>query len=269
MLEEIPGSGGSEFTTKGADFEREFLCEWDERFLVCPRIGQSHPEWAWAIVKRVRIRPEGAPVARRWGSAYTHARIEVAYTQEYQRPKLGDPPRVTWHAEVEALRTGVGFIWDDTGEVAEDPECSPAIPIPMQICTIDMAVNSFPKIMIDGLIGKVNNSDFEGAAKGCLLFLDYDFTAELDWETNCWYFRIQFRLAQKQWEHNKVWRPPIPDVDENGKFMRYQNKNTGAVNYTTDSALIGRLVYKNEGGWTTTTPRAYAETDFDVIYTLL
>lgn len=272
MLREVPGSGALEGTQNGMECRREFLCDWDERFVVCPKPGQADPQYPLLTVKTFRIEGEGAPVVTGFGNEYELARIFITYTFEYNRPKLGDPPSITWTGEVEYLKTGIGYVWDDTGEVIEDSDITVAQPSWIDTCVIDAPVATFPKATLDGIRGKVNDFTFEGIEAGCLYFSDYRANAERDWDTEQWYWRLTITLVQKPQSWNLVWRPPVPDVDADGNLMRYQDKDAGAANYETDPAKVGRLVYKSgtseTGAWTTTTPKAFEEADFSVLLSL-
>jgi hypothetical protein len=189
----------------------------------------------------------------------------VDYSFEYRKLLLGDPPRVTWQGSTEVLYTGAGKIWDDTGEMIDISDDSAAQIYPVINYSIDLAVSEIPVDTLTSLLGHVNNDAFQGADAGTMLFLDFNAEARYSYEDVQWYYQVTLNFYWRMRSHNEVYRPPIQDRDKKGALLFYQDKDAAAPNYTADSALASRPIYKAEsadGVWTTTTPANYPEGDF-------
>lgn len=124
-------SGRIKETTKGMSCHREFIGPWNEVMQEAPKINSTHPLYSYMTVKEREFIPEGAPVVTAWGNFTELLRCNLDYTFEYQRPKLGDPPRKSWKTESEALMIGQGRVYDDCSEIVEATDFSAAVPFTM------------------------------------------------------------------------------------------------------------------------------------------
>ncbi|MCE5200849.1 MAG: hypothetical protein ABFD54_05990 [Armatimonadota bacterium] len=266
-------SGRIKETVKGCTCHREFIGPWDEVFLGAPKINSPHPLYPYMTVKEREFVPEGAPVLTGWGNQTELCRCILDYTFEYQRPKFGDPPRLSWKTESEALMTGQGRVWDDCGEVVEATEFSAATSFTMINFTADLAVVEFPISTILACINKVNDTSWQGCDAGTVLFKDFSEQAEWDPETQAWYYRAQYEFLWRSRPHNEVWRGPIPKRDSTGYILYYQNTDADGDNYTTDATKTGHPVPKGgvagEWAWTSLTPAIYESADFSQLVTIV
>jgi hypothetical protein len=270
------GNGRIKLTRTGATCHREFLGLWSD---TAPVIGTPHPTFPYLLVDSVELVPEGAPMGTSDGVGTTeNLRILVDYVYNYQRPKLGDPPRVNYEVVSEALLTGAGRVWDDCGEVVEAEDFSTATMYTQIRVTVDMAVDTLPLATVRALVNKVNDIAWQGAPAGCMLFESASAQAEFDWDTAVWYFRVQYTFLERDHPHNEIWRGPIPMRDSAGNIMYYQGKTqyldppTNAEpdpTYTATATLVGHPMPKagtpGAAAWTTTTPKIYEDGDFTVL----
>lgn len=264
-------SGRIKETVKGATCHREFIGPWDEVFQDAPKINSPHPLYPYMVVKEREFVPEGAAVLTGWGNQTELLRCILDYTFEYQRPKLGDPPRLSWKTETEALMTGQGRKWGDCDEIIEATDFSAAMPFVMIDFTADVAVAELPLPTIMACLNHVNDAQWQGCDVGTVLFKDFNEQAEWDPETATWYYRAQYEFLWRSRPHNEIWRGPIPMRDSSGNIMYYQNTDPSGENYTSDATKAGHPVPKSglagEYAWTTTTPVIYESADLTQVVT--
>lgn len=273
MARELVGDGNGyiDQTVNGATSHREFVCSWEEAYST-NLMGTTHPRFPLLNVEHVRIVPLAGKGVDQDGGRAELVRVEVDYAYNYKRPKVGDPPRVGYEIVSEALLTGQGRIWDDCHEVVESDDLSTATVYKSIRITTDMAVAAQPIETIKACVNCVNDSEWQGCAAGTVLFEDFKENAELDWDTNEWFFRTQYTFLKRDRPHNEVWRGPIPKR-VNGIIQYYQGTDPDGDNYDADMAKDSHPVPKdtNESytpgiaGWTTTTPKLYEEADFSAV----
>ena len=271
MLEERTTSGDSEFWLTGGRAHREFLAEWDEAFYLAPKPGEPHPDFPLLRVSRVRFEPQGVPYQSAWGNRHTHRQIFVDYDFDYRNVPLGEEPRITHSGTVQVLNTCAGRERDDTGAKISIEDMTAATLYTAVEILIDCAVPDDPSSVVMPLLGHINNAEYQGFAIGTLLFLNYDTIHQYDYASEQWYYRLTYKLLYRGWidgaerTHNEMYFAPEYDRDVDGNIRYYQNKDSGAPDYTTDAALASTPVYKSgadEGAWSTTTPKSYEEADF-------
>ena len=144
-LEEQYGSRELTFTRNGASARRIFYGPWDEALIYCPKPGQSFPGWSDLTVDTVKIIPQGSRgFSEIWPGEYESARVEVDYTFEYRKPKVGDPPRVTFDYSAEAINTLEGRTWVSTGERIDNGDLSQSVLYPQIAIVYDYAIEDIP-----------------------------------------------------------------------------------------------------------------------------
>jgi hypothetical protein len=268
-MRELRGFDEVELTLMGGTATRVFKAEWDEvEGAIMSLMGAPHPEFPMLKARRMRLSPLGPPNATPFGNQYSHRKITVSYEFNYNDVPLGEEPRVTITGKSEVLNTGAGRVYSDTGEMIDSVDANVGIPYVTCIFTMDCAMPASPTSLISGLVNKVNNAEFAGKAAGTLLMLDdFNIIQQWDYETQAWYHRLTYSLAYRTSGHNQVWRPPMYEPNKKGELPQYyQGKDPAADNYTLDTTLIGRPVYKTgdsgTGAWTDANPPFYTTGDF-------
>lgn len=252
-LQELYGSREIVFTRTGAQATRRFYCEWSEAFTLAPKPGDPFPGWPALTVDTVRVTPAGQPgTSGNPGSEYTHANVEVDYSLEYTRPDIGEGPRITYDFSSEVLATTSGRTWEDTGDTIDQEDLQAGVNYPLMSMTMDLAVPSINIATISGLVGKINSSSWQGFAAETLLFEGATTTAQWNYETASWYFRVTYKFLWRPRSHNLIWRPPkrVWDPDK-GDWARNAD---GTYQYASGDA--------GKGKWVKTDPLLYETADF-------
>ncbi len=81
---------------------REFVCDWNERTGVAPRIGEPFPGEVNLRCNEIQFVPEGSPQEGRFNNEYTHCRILCDYTT-FQR--INDAPEYSMEFGGEVIDT--------------------------------------------------------------------------------------------------------------------------------------------------------------------
>lgn len=254
-LTELYGSRELTFSRNGAQGVRYFRGTWAQALLYAPKPGMPFPDWPELTVDRVNIQPAGQQGDGSTINAYTEAMVQVDYTLEYRKPGLGDPPRYDWEFASEVLATGEGREWSSTGKKIDSEDLSTAVNYPLMTLVVNYAVPTIPITTIFGLVGKVNDDTFQGAAAGTLLFEGASASAQYNYDERAWYFRVTYRFLKRMHSHNEIWHPAEKEWDVDTQDWARD----------TDGAFIYKTGMPGTSYWDTTAPLLYESGDFDTL----
>lgn len=264
MLSEQFGSRVLTLTRTGASATRIFYGTRADAIWNCPRPGEEFPEWPGLTVDTVTITPAGVPGSSDTSlvTDYTNSRVEVTYSLEYRNPALGDPPSITWDMSTEVLNTGAGrhYVDPDTmlpGDQIDVEDLSTATVYPMMSIAWDFAVPIIPLAKIIAALGKVNTSAWQGCAAETLLFEGANASAQYNYESRSWFFRVSYKFVLRMRSHNLIWRP--------GK--RVWDKDNAKWTKNDDGTYVYVAGTEGEGDWVYTDPLLYETTDFEALTT--
>lgn len=253
------------FTRNGAEATRRWKDYYDNAVTNAPKPGDTLPGYPLLTVDTTTITPMG--VADLGSGKDVWAEVEVKYSLEYRKPKVGDAPRVSIDFNSEVLNVAAGRTWvadDDTtpDRTIDAEELTAATVFPLLSVSCEYAVANVPIEDVSSLQGKVNDDDFEipnafggvTFGKGTVLIESASSTAQFDYDAQAWYYRMSYKFLVRGQGHNRLWRPKERQWDSTkGEWKRDSN--------------TGEYLYTGVGGyWALTDPLLYQEADFSIIF---
>lgn len=177
------------------------------------------------------LHPDGDQDYTQTPPTYTYADVEIGYkTLSYEQTDPATDQIVTRRFSIGAefmTMKNRGIRWKGEADPIKDTEFDAGKIVPMLETIITLhrvtaAYYSSLRTAIDGLIGKVNDGSFEGAAQGTLLFLGGEFQQTVTSDgTSPWQVELKFqcRLAKTGSDSvgwNWAWD------DDSGRWREYE-----------------------------------------------
>lgn len=226
-LIEIGGRSYYEQGQSGATGHREFMCGWEERLDVGPKIGDLYPGSTLLRCVKLRFEPRGVEQTgvidpgTMEPCEYTHAYIYAEYAMA---PEIDGELVWRYDGSFEQLETGRGRTWDFDSTVCKSPI---SVPYPLVGCSATYVTRENPLDAILPIVGKVNsNSPWHPTANSpslavhTLLCLNpevvqwYDTERSYVLDTPVYLYRVTLNLLWRPIDHNLVWRSDIANYDQ-------------------------------------------------------
>jgi hypothetical protein len=223
----------------GITATRLFKSDWAERYLVAPKIGEPF-DASDPILCQCRCIGrtfEGIGSVTQTGE-YTQCKITARYsTLALDTSSL---PIESFEFAAEALECALGRTWQETGSMCKTPQ---AVFIPRLEPVFEFVTESFNRVTIANMVGKLNNSEWMGYPaetlifEGCSIRQEYSVEGESRW-------RVILKFLHRPISHNVVWRAP-------------------EMEYNDDNKLVPVAGIDGTGGWDRLIPDLYETADFN------
>jgi hypothetical protein len=134
----------------------------------------------------------------------------------------GDEPQISGDCCTDILNIGQGRLWEGISKPApmahelcpvEEPT---AVMIPGLAITYRIVRYTVPLAMIYNYTGKINSSEWEGAALETLLYEGATWDSDYDAQTAQLRYIVQHRFRWRQLSWNAIWKPAHQKVKEDG-----------------------------------------------------
>lgn len=224
--------------------------------------------------------PQDLPYLRCIEANWTQRECDIwaaVYEFSTERQLGEDFCDVSVSGAVENVDTTQGWTWKDTGTKVE---IDIPTPIGVEVYEITVRKEVLDYSALRTAINCVNDRVFHSYAAGTLLLETYRVTQSYTLAGETSSAQVSYSFKYNANGHNKVWRPPLQDVDADGNGLVYQNKDSEKTDsYTTDVTLVGAKVYVDSaapvggapagvGAWDTpqlSGANRYAECDFATV----
>jgi hypothetical protein len=287
-LVELQSAGNIKFTKLSGSAHHELICGWDEALTLCPKPGQSHPEFPKLRVTDVEFVPEGPAVELdAFGvGKFELRRILVDYAFNYRDIPLGGEPVVTRTGTTQVLNTCAGRVRATSRIPIDIEDLTQATIYSQSTINVDCAVSADPEPSVLPLQGTCNDAPFavSGSAlyfpTATLMLMDYEVQQQYDYDTEAWYYRLTYKMmyvglpegTQHTW--NEVYFPPVYERDpDTGNIQYYQDVNaaktaTYVAHTSPRDPLVNTPVYQVDasvGIWEETDPLNYVLADWSAL----
>jgi hypothetical protein len=265
----IPASATLHQDSKGMTGQLSYLV--DEADLFNPLLPTPGSVWPG---------PQDLPYLRCIEANWTQRECDIwaaVYEFSTERQLGEDFCDVSVSGAVENVDTTQGWTWKDTGTTVE---IDIPTPIGVEVYEITVRKEVLDYSALRTAINCVNDRVFHSYAAGTLLLETYRVTQSYTLAGETSSAQVSYSFKYNAQGHNKVWRPPLQDVDADGNGLVYQNKDSEKTDsYTTDVTLVGAKVYVDSaapvggapagvGAWDTpqlSGANRYAECDFATV----
>jgi len=249
---EIRGSRKATITKSGIQAERQFKCDWDERFAVAPKIGEPFPDLLGCYCSSIDFEGIGKSVAT---GGYTKCLIRAQYDSpesSQNQQKVGVPFNQSLQFGGE-MRTRAGGRWADCKDDIKEDGIGGTF-YPLIEYTLEMTVADIKEWVrkLRRAIGKVNSDVWASGEIEHWLFQGADARTITDEDGNLlWVISFNFVYNEKvSWQ--KAWHV---ECAWNGKTIDRNNVR----------ARWEEVQFKPEEGGEEYTEKLYETTEFNDI----
>jgi hypothetical protein len=222
--------------------------------------GVSYPHMT---VDRCRVVAKG--ITEDTGEVW--AEVEVSYSARFDKPKIGDPPRIRFAFGTDAIQAAGGRQWYRVesnesltllSEYVNEDEVTVAVPHSVLYISMVYAVRSINLDNLMDLKYKVNDRPYSLPGypnvefpTGTILVDDLNDDAQYDFDLQDWYHTLSVDLSYRSNGQNYIWYP--------GK------KSWDADTQTWERNADGSYVMLEAGQWRPTYPLFYEERNLDYL----
>lgn len=237
-------------TRYGATIHREIVCDWDDRLLYKPAIGQPYPGEPNIRCTDITWRGVGKPAAFGGGFIYEQIKFVCEYSTA---PFVDSAPIETWDFSGEVLETGLGRTWESIQRPCESTQ---GVFYPSVTRNISMVVSEVNTSALFACIGGVNWTYFQGFYPESLLLEGATCEQRFDYERNQYTYTVNLRMIYRRTPHNYIYRAPKQAIDP----------DTEAPMVDSDGYPVYLSGPEGEGGWDRPIPLLYRRVDFSALF---
>ena len=220
----------------GSHATRKWIVPWDERYTDMPvKIGYVYPmaesdDTLALYCSDITMRPYARPGEAGSDQAATFAEVTATYKSlDYSAYRQGGNPSPSFGPSMteqldlsgdmlNIASGGIKWASDDASTTGQ----SISYFFPKGDYSITRTLSYFPASLVFSLIGKVNNSVFQGMPKGTVLFLGARASQDTQWAAlpygggvgsqQSWY-KVELHFGINPWGWNNIWREDLQRKD--------------------------------------------------------